>query len=536
MKKSFNKRPVAYVLLSLFVLTLLYVPACDITDPTEGIKVILNTKERTSTVSMVFRDAHTNEPVGFNGETTVHVTVNGPDSDKVIDLLNREKTSFQAAKGFLSFALLDEVVPDEQNPLQITVVARADGYITTSVPITINQEKATPVDVIMVNASNPPKGVTGNVNESIGEADNQGNTASDIYFETDSDQTTNSRASFRIRENSRITTADGQPLRGELRSSYHLFNSRDSESLQSFPGGFSVQVEDAPNGSDRVFFTTGGFTSVEISDENGNRARNFDPPIEVSIELDSEVRDHQNQEVQAGNTVPIWSYDDETGTWTFEGDAEVVQGDNGNLEVNFEASHLSWWNIDWFGDACYEGVRVNLIGNNSQLRGRLLRADNGAFLGWAASRQLPGVPNFIQFLWAPRDVPGILELYDMNENLVTTVDLPQLCSEVPVDVTLGTTSEITVTFRGRGVCDGSDVEVRPSFPAYYRPASGGQWVSAGTVSEGEISITLPSQGNYFFGAYYEDDWYDYLLDLTTAEDGQLYEEIIDLPDHICDDL
>lgn len=523
------------LILGMFIAVLLYLTACDITDPTDGIRAILNTKERTTTVSVIFRDSNTGEPVGFNGGTTVTATVTGRDADKVIDLLNRSKTSFDAAKGFLSFAIVDEIIPGQSQPLQFNIVASANGYIRTSVPVTLTEKRNTPIDVYMVNTASLPRGVQGQTNRNIGTVTN-GRLTTPQSFSTQADQTTSTRATFQIAQNTVIRDASGNNLQGDLRVDYHQFNSRDTESLQSFPGGFSAQVEGAPNGAERVFFTTGGFSSVSIYAGN-QRARTFDPPIQVSIELDSQVRDHQNNVVTAGSQVPIWSYNDETGTWAFERNATVVQGANGNLEVAFEADHLSWWNIDWFGNACANGVRVNLLNNNSQLKGKLLRADNNNFLGWAASRNLPGTPNFIQFQWAPTNVAGKLELYNMSDQLLATVDLPNLCSTTPVDVNLGETTEIEVTFRGVGTCaNRDDIEIRPNFPAFYRPQTGGTWLSAGSVVNGELQITLPSPGIYLFGAYYEDDFYQYTLDLSNAVDGQVFTETVDLPQNVCNDL
>jgi hypothetical protein len=519
-----------------FLFVLLYLSACDITDPTEGIRAIINTKERTTTVSVIFRDSATQEPIGFSNNTTVNVTVTGRDADKVIDLINNPKVQFESAKGFLSFALADNIVPSENNALEFNIVARANGYITTSVPVTINEKQNTPIEVNMVNTSQLPRGVNGEVNRNVGAAVN-GRLTTPQAFGTTADATTNTRTNFQIAQNTLIRDAAGNNLTGILSADFHTFNSRDTESLQSFPGGFSAQVENSPNGAERVVFTTGGFTSVTITDQSGRRARTFDPPIQVSMELDSQVRDHSNNVVSVGSQVPIWSFDDETGTWAFEQNATVTQGANGNLEVVFEADHLSWWNIDWYGASCYMGTRVNLLGNNSQMKGKLLRADNGAFLGWAASRNVSNSSNFIQFLWAPVGIAGVLELYNMNEVLLETVNLPNMCSSTPVDVNLGASPQLTVIFRGVGVCpNNDDVEIRPSFPAFYKPAIGNNWLSAGTVVNGELSITLPGQGNYTFGAYYEGQFYQYTLDLTSAVDGQVYEEIVDLPSNVCSGL
>jgi len=486
---------------------------------------------------VMFLDSSTDEPIGFSNGTEVTVQITGRDSDKIVDLLNQPSTTFKSSNGFLTFALLDELTPDESNPLRFNIVATAPGYISTSMPVSIVEKEATPIEVYMVNGESLPEGITGGMDEEIGSATSEGRTSGNIEFGTQVEPNTRTSATFKISENTLITDVDGQPLSGELRSDYHLFNSRDVGALQSFPGGFSAEVENSPNGEEGVYFTTGGFASVVIRDENGNRARNFDPAIEVSIELDNQGTDHENNEVNAGDEVPIWSFNDEDGTWSFEGDAPISDGGNGNLEVTFDADHLSWWNIDWFGSRCFRGTRINLEGSSSQLRGKLMRADNGRFLGWASSRAIRGGSNFIQFLNAPQNVAGVLELYDMNNTNVATVDIPDMCSTSPINVELEAPNELTVTFRGKGICANNDeIEVRPSFPAYYRPLNGGRWVFAGSVLNGEIDVTLPGAGEYLIGAFFENSWYQFDLDLTSAQSGDVFEEIIELPNDVCNDL
>ncbi len=534
-----------------FIAILLYLSGCDITDPTDGIRAILNTKERTTTVSVIFRDANTGEPVGFGNGMNVTTQITGPDSDKVIDLLNRRNSSFNAKNGFLSFAVQDDFPVSRDNPLRFNVVASAPGYISTSMPVVLTNVSGNPIEVQMVSRSNAPDGVVG------GSASNVGSTTAATG--TTSNITINSQAvgrdmpvSVMVPQGTIMRDAGGNALSGNVDAEIYHFSSRETSSLQSFPGGFSATVANfddfastlppgdpsrtsADNG---VFFTTGGFLSLEMR-VGGTQVSTFSQPIDIEMELEDGVTDASGNPVTAGDTAPIWSYDEATGEWNFEGNTTIGVNKNNRASISFQADHLSWWNIDWYGPRCYMGTRVNLIGNNSQLRGKLLRTDvtPNTFLGWAASRSLPGVPNFIQFLQAPLDVPGKLELYNMADQLVGTVDLPDLCSATDVDYQLGETTEITVTFRGVGTCvDNDDIEIRPNFPAFYRPAVGGSWLSAGSVVNGELEITLPAPGNYLFGAFYENEWYDYELDLTAAEDGDLFEEVVELPQSVCDDL
>lgn len=563
MKNSLFSLKKSYGIYSIVAILLLSAAACDlnVTDPTEGIRPIINTKERTNTLAVIFRDAETGEPVGFDNATSkVTVTIYGQDRDKVIDLLGRKTTEFEIEKGFLSFAIIDEIKPSTDMPVKFTLVASAPGYVTTSTPVNLVESGGNPLEIYMVNRDRLPDGVTGGHVSNVGTTGSEG-TQSPIVIDEALVGTPLPARVF-VPEGTLLKNASGDVLAGQVDVDIYHFNSSDESSLQSFPGGFSATIsnfdqflntldpgDDARDSDDNgVFFTTGGFLSLEMMVGN-ERVTQFSQDIQVDMALEPGVTDADGNPVLPGTTVPIWSYNEESGAWTYESTIEI--GSEGSqkthtgstfnsgdrLIASFNADHLSWWNIDWFGARCFRAVKVNLNGNNTQLRGKLLRGDNRNFLGWGASRALRGSSNFIQFLNAPRNIPGILELYDMTGQLVETVDLPNMCSTTPVEVNLAPSTEVNVTFNGVGLCTGmSDIEIRPSLPVYYRPASGGMWLYAGMMERGEISVTLPSPSNYYFGTFIENNWYDYLLDLNDVSDGDLFSEIIELPESVCREL
>ncbi|MCC5935398.1 MAG: hypothetical protein JJU35_14215 [Balneolales bacterium] len=530
---------------------MLYLSGCDITNPLDGIRVILNTKERTSTVSVIFRDSQTREPVGFNEVNQVQITLDGRDRNLLIDLLNRDISGLKPEQGFVSFAIRDDVIPSQSNPVQFVIVARAEGYITTTQPVLINQRGSNNVEIIMVRRENLPQGVSGGTASNIGTAIPATGTTTEILI----DSGTLGRdipATVRIPEGTLLFGAGGEALGGTLASDIFHFNSTDEQSLQSFPGGFSARISNFGDlaaasrqpaallntQDESVYFTTGGFLSLDIT-ADGVPVRAFSQPVDISMELDENVFNESGSPVEAGSEVPIWSYDTDTGKWTFESYVQIDAAKNGGLRLTFQVQHLSWWNIDWYGPNCVYGTQVNLLNSNQQLRGKLYRTDvtPNAFLGWAPSRTLPGQPSYIQFLYAPVGIPGRLELYNMADQMLAEVELPDLCSSSPVDVTLNNTTELTINFKGRGLCtDNDDIEVRSNLPVVYRPASGGTWLQAGNLVDGEISISFPAPGIYIFGAWYEGEWYEYELNLTNYKDGDLFEQDIELPQSVCDDL
>ncbi len=511
---------------------------CDISDPTEGIVAKLNTKERATTISVVFQDAATGEPVT---DTEVHARIFGQDQGAVIDLLNQSKREFFVRDGFLSFAVRDELRPDTDTPVRFTITATADGYISTSQPVSV-VAPGNPVEINMVNTTpgRLPAGVTGEVNLPIGSMSG-GQTTEDINFQSSPDPANDvtAIARFAIQEGTQIRDEQGNPLNGDLVSTFHLFNSENDESLHSFPGGFSANIEniDEVNETESVddgfFFITGGFLSMNIEDQNGRQAAEFNPPMQVSMELsDDQLTEEDGREAREGDTAPIWSYNEEDGAWRFEQNAPISQGEN-RLEVQFESPHLSWWNIDWIGPRCWPGLTVNLIDYRGSIRAILRRQANDAWLsgGVTSGDQL-------QFLYPPANMAGKLEFYDMHDRHIHSVEnIQDLCQTIDITLPPYETDEINVTFRGRGICeDPDDIELRPNFPVWYRPADVFRWTYAGTVQNGEINMTFPSAQEYVFGGFFDGRFYQYTLDLSDVEDGHVFDEIIELPQSICDDL
>lgn len=535
-----NKLTFKTALSTVLLIMIMYLTGCDITDPTDGLRAIFNTKERTSTVSFIFRDAQTNEPIGFEEEVNLQVQFNGSDSGLLIDLFNRPlETGLRPRKGFVSFAIDDDRIPTPDNPVEFTLIANADGYISTSRQVYLSQPGSNAYEVIMVNRDNLPNGVKGGQITNLGRTDATNGTESEIIINSGA-LGRELPASVRIAEGTLMLDSDGNALSGPIESEIYHFNSRDEESLQSFPGGFSATVsnpDDLQGAEQNVFFTTGGFISLDIS-VGGRDVRSFSQPIDIEMQIADDAFDELGNPVQPGDTAPIWSYDEQSGEWTFESEVPVGTTKDGQLSLNFRAKHLSWWNIDWYGDSCSYGTIVNFLNINQQVRGKLYRTDvdPNTFLGWNPSRTISGEPNSIQFYLAPEDIPGRLEIYNMADEFMAEVDLPDLCSSTPVEVDLDP-QELTISFRGRGLCPNDDgLELRPNVPVFYKPASGGTWLQAGNAVDGEIDVTFPQPGVYMVGTYFEDEWYEYELDLSDFEDGDVYEQEIELPQNICDDL
>lgn len=64
---------------------------------------------------------------------------------------------------------------------------------------------------------------------------------------------------------------------------------------------------------------TGGFTSIELTDEKGNKAATFSNPMEITMQIPKgTINPDTGKEIKTGDKIGIWSYDTTTGQWKYE--------------------------------------------------------------------------------------------------------------------------------------------------------------------------------------------------------------------------
>ena len=146
--------------IALSLMTLLFVKCKEITDPAEGLKLIINYNVIKATLSVTFLDAATGNPIGYYDYKFVNVNVTGKDADKILDVTGTAKTIFSSAKGFLGFAVDPSFVPTPADPVEFTIVAQCTGYATTSQPVQLWEESHRSLIIYMVNLNNLPGGVS----------------------------------------------------------------------------------------------------------------------------------------------------------------------------------------------------------------------------------------------------------------------------------------------------------------------------------------------------------------------------------------
>jgi hypothetical protein len=129
------------------------------------------------------------------------------------------------------------------------------------------------------------------------------------------------------------------------------------------PGGFAatVQVPAANAGvlngvaPDAGTFVTAGFAQFNVTDSQGNAIKTFDKPLTLGIDMPKGTLGADGNPVTAGDSYPVWSYDDANGNWNFEKMGTVAEKtpvDPANFTVQFQTNHLSTWALNTYLPSC----------------------------------------------------------------------------------------------------------------------------------------------------------------------------------------
>ena len=159
--------------------------------------------------------------------------------------------------------------------------------------------------------------------------------------------------------------ANGKPIKIKGKLNFSMLNGSPMDSManRAFPGGFEVVNAVNADGAriatptEPNFFTTAGWFSLDIKDTEGQRVDGFSKPVSVEMPIDNKiVNPLTNAPVKAGDEIPIWSMDEQTGVWMKEGQVSILDAGSGQLTSRFEIMHLSTWNLDFNTTGCAFGT------------------------------------------------------------------------------------------------------------------------------------------------------------------------------------
>lgn len=361
----------------------------------------------------------------ISGTIQIEDQDSGPNDAARFSSVNDDVSKVSYTAGANGIVFLDLVSSSDlikNDPLDVVFVGSASGYIASSKLGSYTASGQYAETIILTSktaaATTPTayKSVVGNATVSGGIATND----TDLVLTTDKraagagQAAVKGTAKVRIPAGTQMSLADGTaPAPGPITlETVYFDNDTDPAvtpadgALALFPGGLTgMQVSGQNPGS----MASAGFAAIELRDSAGKLITKFNGQ---KVEVEMVIPDgtpypsgstvgqdvDSNSVVSAGDTVPVWSYDEIKGRWTPQLDAQGAQqiatvqtrtvGGQPELFVTFTSDHLSYFNLDFYFNTCASGangtvsvVDKNGVPNNRTLNLYLkLAVGNG---GWA---------------------------------------------------------------------------------------------------------------------------------------------------------
>lgn len=447
-------------------------------------------------VIVLLLDGNTERRIAGRAQVTVR-NKQGNLAGNIEDLAGNRTNTFDVTGGLLAFSVAEQA----RLPVQLIVVAQAQGFVSSSLPVKVTHDGHQALTLRMVGIATPPAGVTV-ARDTRGQADHNGMVTQAVVVETAPDPITRGAASVMVTPGTTVRSASGTALTGSLTTTVVYQNNQNVESLDTFPGGFTVTLAKNENGQseENVVFLSGGFVAVYITDTQGNRAATFSQPIDMTAQIPGKtINPDTRQPVANGDQIPIWSYDINTGSWTFEQQGTAVGPDaNGNFTVTFQSNHLTYFNLDWAVPICEMEASVTISGGDKRtlsLRATVIEGGESILItimnpGPNVTVPVGGVP-----------VGAFVDLEVLLDGMKVGGTTADLCAEgsVTIPVTLPPGNPATLSVQVDDVCP-NDPTVRtgvPDTPVCYRKTTGGPEVCPVTDGNGALFIEgLTDEADY----------------------------------------
>jgi hypothetical protein len=512
MKKSIIKGIFA---LSIFSSALV---ACKKINPTEGVEQIVDATFSKSTVSLQFVDAKTGVQLDLTGAEDVKISVVGEDASSVVT--NLATTQFAADFGISALALRDGVVPSTSNVVEFTVSATANGYLPASKAVSIVQEGHQHYEVKMIKISDAPVGVS--VDEAIISAvPSTGVLAADFSLSPAQVTSTGTTVAVNIPQGTKLKDKNNAAVGGNVTTTLAYFNPLDSEFSSAFPS--LLQYSTLTTGQ-HVAFNTVGMLAMEMNSSNGKEIKNFGSPISMMMQIPDGATNEDGTAIQTGDSFDVLSYDEETAEWKVESTVvTVLNGATGKLEVNFEMTHLSRWQVanttqmtsgKTYYEVTYQGSCADYFNNTKDI---IVEYDDGVQNNYSENAVISiGQKTFLigtNTIWPVTKWPNAKFRWYRKSNPSDKVEVPATLGTGPQTVTFPSSwcppaPPKNFTIKLTTSCpDKPDRKVKPQCLVMALPLEGGNMKIVGMMMNGELKTStsvLENGKKYCLMTFYND--------------------------------
>ncbi|MFD2933452.1 hypothetical protein [Spirosoma flavum] len=464
-------------------------------DPLKGVVFKINYEPAPTTLQGLVIDAKTVEPL----KVPVQISIFGPDASRVITYEGLATTTFVSAKADL-FIGLKGSIPSAAKPAELRIVVDAPGYISSSIYLFVDQAKPAPFEIRLVKETTTPSGVI--VKQDVVETSATGNVKSNESITTPIDASMANHVTLSIPAGTQLKDVKGQPVVGNLSTQVAAYSSQTEAALRTFPGGFTTRIkgDDQGNANVKGTFTTAGFVSIEIANSSSQKVTTFSQPVMVNVEVaTSLINPETGQKIKSGDPIPVFSYAENTGEWTYERDVAVKQ-EGSSLQVTIPITHLSGYSLAFWtpsGTSCTAGGQWAITGKpDGKPVNWILYNGNQQYIANGSTSD-----NSIVFSQLTSGAAQ-LNLFSPDGKLIGTSTVNSICGNHTVSVTYPQ-NLVDLIVSVTASCENKpDLQISPSAWARYRKVGTSNWQqSFCTAGQGKL-VGLEPSTDYEVGVDY----------------------------------
>ncbi|WP_245859974.1 hypothetical protein [Spirosoma aerolatum] len=343
---------IRYLLYCLLV-GLMSLEACK--NPLDGVKLGLKDPIDAGVIECRFYDP-ANKPL----PTNTQVKMAGPDAGQVVTTVNTTRYKINS-----DGILLAAVSPDaagavsSQHPFRFSVVAEAPDYLTIIQPFVLTNLNRQSRSLRWISLQNPPPTLA--AARTTGSANSDG-TVKAAFTTTTTQRTSDAdHATVTIPTGAKLTDRDGQPIGGDLTLAVIHTNARSDYATAYIPGGGVMTNVNGRNGGPSLgnirVLSIAGSVTIQLYNNRYDLVRTSSQPLPLTMELNPGTYNvTAGRAIQAGDSIPLYSFDDFTYRWQEEKPGVIKRNPQTNrLEYQATAPYTAGYVVGWGESICSVG-------------------------------------------------------------------------------------------------------------------------------------------------------------------------------------
>ncbi len=288
----------------------------------------------------------------------MQVVLTGPDVNRLITTVKTKK--FKVTSDGTLYLSIDSLGgrPDAAKPIRFTVAVKSEGFVDAVLPIEIRDASSRSVAMVL-----QPKGADSPIRLSESSSDSKGSLSKEWVIQTVTPVLpTTSLAQALVTKGATLKDVVAQPVSGKLTARFQSVDiTKPNATFLTMPivnqtiphpvslGGSGVEADQ------RITQLAGAFL-LQIHNEKYQLVKTVSSPISVNFGISPQLyHPLERRLVQAGDSIPLFSYDVAADRWQRERYAKVVKSSEGGLSCVAVLPHLSLWVAAFTKQPCETG-------------------------------------------------------------------------------------------------------------------------------------------------------------------------------------